>query len=404
MAQNTGKLVEYQTKVNGKERIWKITERPTEVAGRAYTRYYVSFGSDANGNRVRKNYGSLEDAKVGIDQHEELTEKIGRRAKQLTDEKLHDAAEAFVVLDGRTSLKDAAQFWVNHHKIDGENKTVRDLVDAYEEDRRKSNRRPDTIRDILSHLTPLAETMEVIPANHVSTEDLKRWMKTQNGGASTKKKRRRHLVGLFNFGVEEKFCTTNPAVDIKVRDRGEGKTKPHVLPVKDVEKIMQHTETKEAGMIPYMALTIFAGVRPAEAQRLDWKDIDIARSEVFISDAVSKTHDERYVPLEPNALAWIMPYADTSGPVFFSRRKFEKIREKANVRWEHDCARHSYGSYHLAAFDNAGRTAENMGHKGLGMLFKHYRRAVRKEDAEQFWQIMPQPVEADETLKFPKAS
>lgn len=382
----------------------KIREQATRVNGKEYTRYVVDYGKDEKGKRVRKTFNTLAKAEADIAAREELEEKIGRRAKSITDAQWTDAVEALGILSARTTLKDAAQFWVAHHKLDGENKSVRDLVAAYEEDRKKSNRRPSTIKDLRAHLIPLAEAIGDTPANHVTTDDLKFWMKTQNGGATTKKKRRRHLVGLFNFGIEEKYCRLNPAKAIVIRDRGKGKTKPYVLPVEDVEKMMRYTEKEERGMVPYMVLTLFAGIRPAEAQRLDWKDVDIARSEVFISDAVSKTHDERYVPLEPNALAWIAPYADRCGPIYYSRMKFEKIREETGVRWGHDCARHSYGSYHLAAFDNAGRTAENMGHKGLGMLFKHYRRAVRKEDAESFWRVMPKAAEADETLKFPKAS
>ncbi len=51
--------------------------------------------------------------------------------------------------------------------------------------------------------------------------------------------------------------------------------------------------------------------------------------------------------------------------------------------------RHSFGSYHLGAFENAGKTALQMGHRELGTLFEHYRRAVKKEDAERFWRIQP---------------
>jgi len=32
----------------------------------------------------------------------------------------------------------------------------------------------------------------------------------------------------------------------------------------------------------------------------------------------------------------------------------------------------------------------------MGMIYKHYRRAVRKEDAAAFWQIMPAAAENGE--------
>ena len=68
--------------------------------------------------------------------------------------------------------------------------------------------------------------------------------------------------------------------------------------------------------------------------------------------------------------------------VSYSRRKFERIRRKIKIHWEPNCMRHSFGSYHLAIFDNAGKTALQMGHRDIGTLFEYYRRAVRREDAD----------------------
>ena len=51
--------------------------------------------------------------------------------------------------------------------------------------------------------------------------------------------------------------------------------------------------------------------------------------------------------------------------------------------------RHSFCSYHLAMHEKAGKTALQAGHRQLGTLFEHYRRAMRKEDAEAFWRIRP---------------
>ena len=77
--------------------------------------------------------------------------------------------------------------------------------------------------------------------------------------------------------------------------------------------------------------------------------------------------------------------------VFFSRWFFVKIREQSGLCWVHDITRHSYGSYPLGAFRNAGDTAEQMGHlSSTSMFFRHYRRAVRQDDAEEYWKIRPE--------------
>ena len=177
------------------------------------------------------------------------------------------------------------------------------------------------------------------------------------------------------------------------------------MTVSDCEQLMQYTASSEPEMVSYMALCLFAGIRPGiegEISRLDWKDIDLARREVFISDVVSKTHDERFIDISDNLLQWLTPYQQKQGPVFWSRRKAERIREKSGVRWASDCMRHSYGSYHLAMHDNAGKTALQMGHRDIGTLFEHYRRAIRKKDAEAFWSIRPEFKGG--TLKFPRTA
>ena len=141
-----------------------------------------------------------------------------------------------------------------------------------------------------------------------------------------------------------------------------------------------------------------------EAGRLDWKDIDFSRREVFVSDAVSKTGDERIIEMNDTLAAWLAPYRQTEGSIFYTRSRFENIRKGAKVRWAKDILRHSFGSYHLAMFDNMGKTMELMGHTNARILKNHYRRAIRKEDAAGFWAILPTAQEAGNGIEFSKAS
>ena len=97
------------------------------------------------------------------------------------------------------------------------------------------------------------------------------------------------------------------------------------------------------------------------------------------------TGDERYINIQDNLVLWLTPHAQPNGPILFSRRTFRRIRKNITIRWEPNCKRHSFGSYHLAMFDNTGKTALQMGHRDIGTLFEYYRRVVRKEDAASVW-------------------
>ena len=50
--------------------------------------------------------------------------------------------------------------------------------------------------------------------------------------------------------------------------------------------------------------------------------------------------------------------------------------------------RHTFASHHLAAFQDAGKTAFQLGHKGdPAMLFSHYRNIVTPVEGKKFFKI-----------------
>ena len=165
---------------------------------------------------------------------------------------------------------------------------------------------------------------------------------------------------------------------------------PGILTALEVKTLLQTAQVERPEIVPYIVLCVFCGVRPTKAQRIDWKDISLDRQEVFVLSKSSKTGNERYVTLQPNAIEWLLPYRQRSGAIFHTRKAFDRVRKKSDVQWYHDTMMHTYGSMHVAAFRNAGDTAEQMGHgSSTSMLFRHYRRAVRQEDALKFREIKP---------------
>jgi hypothetical protein len=71
-----------------------------------------------------------------------------------------------------------------------------------------------------------------------------------------------------------------------------------------------------------------------------------------------------------------------------SPNTIKAVVRRSGVAWGHNIARHSFVSYHLAEFGNAGRTALEAGHSEA-MLFRHYRALVTPAAAAEFWGIRP---------------
>ena len=379
---------------------YTISKQETTVKGTAYTRHVVCFGADPSGKRIRQSFTSEAKARAAICDFKTrqatnaatqviLQKRIGEKSKRLTTDDLLDAAQGLDILMGRSTITEAAAFYVKHTTPPGGGRrTVKELVDEYAQSREKANRSPFTVRDIEQTLAPFVRAHGEMLATEIQTAEIERWLDAQKGGTARRIKRRNYIVSIFNYAEKRRYRVGNPGSAIEMPTAV--KSRPHVLSVADVYALLEHTEAHEPRMIAYMALCLFAGVRPVgEMQRLDWRDIDFTNREIFISDATSKTGDERIIKMTDALVAWLSPHRQPEGHAFYSRPAFERIRKSAGVRWVKDCMRHSFGSYHLAQWQNAGDTAEQMGHTGLRLLFNHYRRAVRKGDAERFWGIRP---------------
>lgn len=365
-----------------------VRERKTKVKSKTYTYYYVDLGI-VDGKRKTKNFKKdKKAAELWAEKKRRERNKIGSDALRLADEQKREAVHAFKKLKNVATLTDAVDFYLDHHGPDGRNKTIKELYQEYLESRIKAQRRERTIRDIRQRLGAFAGQFGDIPVRQVSTHDLERWLDAKGGNGVSRNNYRVHLVGLFNFARKRQYVTENRAAVIeRVKKK---KQKPYILTPNDVEKLLNCTQANADDMLPYFALCTFAGIRPEECKRLDWQDIDFSKKNIYIGADISKTGDERYVDMADNLIQWILPYNRKAGKIFYSNHQFKKIREKAGIRWKADCLRHSYGSYHLAMYENAGKTALQMGHRQLSTLFDHYRNAIKdRKDAEDFWNIHP---------------
>ena len=95
----------------------------------------------------------------------------------------------------------------------------------------------------------------------------------------------------------------------------------------------------------------------------------------------------------PALRAWLDGAAKREGPLAREedfRDNLEALKEAAGISdWPHNGLRHSFASYHLAAFGDAIKTATMLGHKDPGVVHNHYKALVQKSDAVRFWDLRP---------------
>ena len=226
----------------------------------------------------------------------------------------------------------------------------------------------------------------------------------------------RTLRSFFVFALERGWALANP-VPLAKRSKSKAqkiatRTAPAIMLPSDVARFMDAVQTVKPTLVPFWSLKFFAGVRDAEASRLDWSMIDLASGEIHIPATVSKTGEVRTMKIEANLDAWLRPYAAT-GPIVTGgttrKRGFKRIVASLAVKnakgkitkpfiFPSNAARHSFGTYHLFHFRNAGETALQLGHKSNpAMLHEHYKNPTAEKHAAAFWDIMPTDIATNVT-------
>ena len=135
------------------------------------------------------------------------------------------------------------------------------------------------------------------------------------------------------------------------------------------------------GMVPFLAVAVFAGLRSAEIGRLEWSEVWLAERFIEVPAAKAKTASRRLVPITDNLAQWLAPSAQAAGRVVPFDNVGKQIgwlvkdtnaglhaaakatggdpKSAPQVKWKKNALRHSFISYRVAELKNVaqGQTA-----------------------------------------------
>jgi integrase len=283
--------------------------------------------------------------------------------------------------------------------------STKSFEEAFEAFERHKNAQGLRQRSLSSVLPEVRRFMAHIGAAHplgaITLAHINEYLMLHASSPGTHNTKRKHLCTFFNFCVAHDWIGKNP-VDKVVRKKET--IEVHVATPEQVRCLLLHTydclsEPAASSMRAYLSLAAFAGIRPEEIHRLDWRDINLQENVVYISKAASKTNDDREVPILPNCRAWLMTCTERTGPVAPSTSltgRLLKLREACGIEtwrkpgapWPHDVLRHTFGSSWLAIHKNRPLLAEIMGNS-VPVITKHYKRTLSVAQAEALFSIMP---------------
>lgn len=163
----------------------------------------------------------------------------------------------------------------------------------------------------------------------------------------------------------------------------------------EAQQIMEHCMTKKfVGLIPYVAICLFSGVRVAECERLTWDNIDFEDKTIILTKADAKTFGRR-PEMQPNLVAWLKwfnekypQYPLIPKKLVYIKRIFKKSL-KLECGWLKNGLRHSAASYTLGGIKKDYSYLEANFGNSRQMLQQHYINFPSKDEALKFWSILP---------------
>jgi integrase len=379
-----------------------------------------------------------------------------RRARELLDPLgvgLEVAAAQYAhskKLLGDTPLSTAVEFYLRKHPTRIEAKVVMEVVAEFLAAKEADGCGARYLQCLRYNLGTFEKRFQGAIGS-VAGGEVDAWLRSSGLSPRTRNNIRTSLHTLFKFAEGRRYLPKDhdelDAVSV-VNDR-EGDIE--VFTAAELTEILCCASER---MIPFLVVGAFAGVRHAEIQRLEWKDVRFEDGMIEISASKSKTASRRLVPILPNLNEWLLKHRQPAGLVvshrnvafelhlvakranelrraawasakgvtnddlrraedqakeFAAKRKKSKLRsqkgevppgaETAEIEgwepfaWKHNALRHSFISYRLAAVPNTAQVALEAGNSPQ-MIFRHYRELVRPADAEKWFGITPASVEA----------
>lgn len=371
----------------------KLTRRPRKVRARPYRdpkrpnlKYVVNWRE--SGERRRRYFETqAEAAQFAWDRNEERKQHgLGGELSLSVRGMAKDAVEALTPY-GRT-IRDAVAHYVEHLKATERSCSAKQLFNEFLSAKEKDGASERHLSDIRTRLGRFAEHFGEKAVAAISPREISDWLDSLPFAPLSKNHHRSHVRSVFNFARRRGYSTENPVAEVsKARERNH--KPPGILSVEQAATLLVNATPE---ILAYFAIGLFAGLRSAEIERLDWREVLFDSGLIEVTAAKSKTAQRRLVTIQPNLLEWLTPYRKRAGSVIPEqgfRERFDEARRAAGINWPPNALRHSFASYHLAHFKNAAMTALELGHHDSRITFAHYRELVRPKDAERFWNLRP---------------
>lgn len=286
-------------------------------------------------------------------------------------------------------------------------KTCRQIIDELLEAKKAEAAGVRWVDDLESRLDKFEKDFQC-PLANITESDIRTWLTRLNLSKRSFNNYRTALLTMVSFARERKYIGPEWEAMATIKPFRLVKPVEEIYTPEQICSLLFTAEKCYPQHLPTLAIMAFAGCRHCELQDageiLDWKDVHIKTAKIHISESVAKSNTgRRWIPMQPNLVAWIQAYAKLRGPVCEVgnlTNALKRIAEKAEVPFKRNGLRNSFISYRCAATQNVDQVANEAGNS-VGEIHKSYRRELTQEEGLRWFTIMP--TRADELPLFAHA-
>lgn len=363
--------------------------------------YEAYCGTDVTGRAVRFSRNSEKELRAAVEDFYKRYRVAGALTMELDARKVIDAKNAIyeLVRGGyKISLTETARFYMERNPPSEIRTTLGEAFEKYvatfDEETQAAHVR--TIRSRVGNWVKAAGPNRPLP--QVERAHLEEYLKAT---AKTVKTYNNVLNYVKTF---MRWCCSADTVGLKVspfegiKARPMAYVEPEFVTVDAAEAVARRLEFRDdRDAMAYMALSFFSGIRFEEIVRLKenaGRDVNLAEGAVRVSKPKGWTNGirPRMVELLPNAMSWLdrAGGAETVASADFvsARARVSEAARALGVEWPHNAGRHSFITYHVAAFGEPSKT-EALAGTSAQMRARNYMGLATRAQGQRYFSIMP---------------
>lgn len=310
------------------------------------------------------------------------------RKTHLSDSQLKDAEAALLELNGRLSLREASRLALEHWVDASSGICIDEACWRFFESLESEGLRPETITKYKQTAKRIAKKLEGEQTSDLTYECVKSFM-GQFKHPLDFNARRRELNRFINYIVDCGWLPSNPLNGIKPK-KNDPKQPEVISPDQVAELLRVAAENFPEGVVPYLALSVFAAIRPQEMKRLSSQSnlknlVNIDTGIITLPAHVAKGRRIRNIKMRPALKSFLIAHPESPE---LNGYQLKKLKRLLSFKIPHDGLRHTGITGIYMEHRSFGDTALETGNSER-IIRDHYLGFWTDAQAEKFWSVKP---------------